>query len=312
MTVGGTPSVPGPRRAMAAVVAAAALVAAMPPTQAMRSPAGPPAVAAPHRIVSLVPAVTEMLFAIGAGDEVVGVSSFDHYPPEAASRPSVGALLDPDFERILSLRPDLVIVYATQRDLIERLTSVHVAMFPYEQAGLADITATIRTVGHRVGHDAGANQVAGDIERRVANLRAKTAGLARPRTMIVFEREPGTLRGMYASGNVGFLADMLDVAGGVNVFADVKQQSLQVTSELVLARAPDVIVEIDSGPGWTADRVAHERRVWSGLSSVPAVRTGRIYLLTADLMSIPGPRVIQAITAIAQVLHPEVFPRPGA
>jgi len=105
----------------------------------------------PTRIVSLVPAVTEMLFAIGAGPQVVGVSSYDRFPAEVLTRPKVGALVDPDFERILSLRPDLVVVYGTQTDLIARLDRAHVATFKYELFGLAEITRTIRLLGDQTG-----------------------------------------------------------------------------------------------------------------------------------------------------------------
>jgi len=261
----------------------------------------------PHRIVSLIPSVTEMLFAIGDGDDVVGVSSFDHYPPAVEGRTRVGGLLDPDFERILALRPDLVIVYGTQGALIDRLARAGVPMFNYEHAGLADITRTLRQIGDRVGRSAVAARLADDIERELGEIRTKTSTSAKPKTMIVFEREAGTLRGMFASGGIGFLHDILVVAGGTNVFADVPRQSLQVTAETVLARAPEAILEIRSGESWTPQRIASERDVWRALASVPAVRTGRIYLLTDEMISIPGPRVAEATLAVAKTLHPDLF-----
>src|SRR5262245_28643741 len=107
-----------------------------------------------RRIVSLAPAVTEMLFAMGAGQDVGGVPSYDTYPPEVQSRPKLGALLDPDFERLLTLKPDLVVVYGTQNALIARLNQVHVPYFSYQHAGLADIPVTIRQLGDRIGRGA--------------------------------------------------------------------------------------------------------------------------------------------------------------
>jgi iron complex transport system substrate-binding protein len=275
--------------------------ALLPASQAPRLPASP------HRIISLVPSVTEMLFAIGAGPDVVGVSSFDHYPPEAETRTNVGGLLDPDFERILTLRPDLVVVYGTQSSLTDRLSRAGIPIFPYQHAGLPDITATLREIGARIGRAEASNRLARDIERQLSEIRERTRPLAKPKTMIVFEREAGTLRGMFASGGVGFLHDMLVVAGGTNVFADIAKQSLQVTTEVALSKAPEVILELHSGPGWTPARISQERQIWRALPSVPAVRTGRIYLLTDELMSIPGPRVVQAVRAMAQALHPGQF-----
>jgi iron complex transport system substrate-binding protein len=257
--------------------------------------------------VSLIPSVTEMLFAIGDGDDVVGVSSFDHFPAAVEGRTRVGGLLDPDFERILALRPDLVIVYGTQGALIDRLARAGVPMFNYEHAGLADITRTLRQIGDRVGRSAAAARLASDIERKLGEIRTKTSTSAKPKTIIVFEREPGSLRGMFASGGVGFLHDILEVAGGTNVFADVLRQSLQVTAETVLARAPEAILEIRSGESWTPQRIASERDVWRALASVPAVRTGHIYLLTDEKISIPGPRVAEATLVVAKTLHPDLF-----
>ena len=261
--------------------------------------------ALPRRIISLVPAVTEMLFAIGAGDAVVGVSSYDRFPPEVSALPSVGALVDPDFERILSLRPDLVVVYGTQDDLIGRLGRARIAVFPYVHAGLADVTGTIRRVGARVDRTAQAETVARRVETGIEAIRRRVAGRPRLRTAIVIEREHGTLRGIYASGGIGFMHDLLDVAGGTNVFADVTRQAVQVTVEPLLARRPDVILEIRPAAGWTPAAASRERLVWSGLPSLPAVRAGRIHILTDDRLSIPGPRVADAARLIADALHPE-------
>ena len=261
----------------------------------------------PTRIISLVPSVTEMLFAIGDGAAVAGVSNFDHYPPDVEQRTKVGGLLDPDFERILTLRPDLVIVYGSQAALIDRLTRAGIPMFPYRHAGLADVTETLRNVGDRVGRRDAAEALARDIERKIDDIRARTRSLPKPKTLLLFEREPGTLRGMFGSGGIGFLHDMLGVAGGVNVMGDVPKEGLQITTETALSRAPDVIIEIRSGPEWTPARVARERDVWRALPSLPAVRTGRIYMLTDDFVAIPGPRVGAAIGEIAHVLHPGVF-----
>ncbi len=264
--------------------------------------AQPPA--PPQRIVSLIPSVTEAIFAMGAGDRVVGVGNFDRYPPEAQTRTKVGGLINPDVERILSLKPDLVIVYGTQTDLRGQMERARIPMFLYEHSGLADITATIRAVGRRVGSERSGNELADRIDTSIADTRRRVAGKPRPRTLLVFGRDPETLRGIYASGGVGFLHDMLEAAGGANVFADVKRQSLQATSELVLTRAPDVILEIGADTASAADRNLH---AWDVLGSVPAVRAHRINLLRGDDMMNPGPRVAQAVRRMAESLHPEAF-----
>lgn len=263
----------------------------------------------PKRIVSLVPSMTEVLFAIGAGDEVVGVSSYDRFPPEVMSKPRVGALIDPDFERILSLKPDLVVVYSTQNDLIDRLKRVGIAMFVSKHAGLSDVTASIRELGARLGRSERASQVAGAIERDLAEIRSRVGGRPRPKTALIFGREPGTLRAIYASAGVGFMHDMLLAAGGDDAFGDVKRENLQVTVEVLLARAPEVIIEVHPAEGWTPERLLKEQTVWNSLSSLPAVKAKRVHLLADDRLWAPGPRVAEGARRLAELLHPEAFRR---
>jgi iron complex transport system substrate-binding protein len=297
------------------LVAAMALVAGTDTGVASRNPSSvvstPPTIAAqppaaPRRIISLIPPMTETLFAIGAGPQVVAVGSFDNYPPEVAKLPRVGALLDPDVERILSLRPDLVVVYESQGDLRAQLERAHIPMYVYSHAGLADITTTIRDVGTRVGRAAAAAQVAQNIEQRIGAVRKQVAGLPRPSTLVVFEREPLTLRGIYASGGIGFINDMVNVAGGTNTFADVKRQAVQATTELVLARRPAVIIELRStvAPGEDTRR---EVATWNALSTLPAVQQGRVYLFSDQRMSIAGPRVGEVVEILGKTIHPEAF-----
>ena len=244
-----------------------------------------------------------MLFALGAGEEVVGVSSYDRYPAEVLKKPKVGALVDPDFERIISLKPDLVVVYGTQVDLIARLERARIAMHKYEMEGLANVTTTIRALGDRIGRGAAGRALADRIDSELAGIRRSVAGKPRPKTVLIFGREAGTLRGIYASGGIGFMHDMLEAAGGQDIFADVKRQSLQATTELLLARAPEVIIEAYPSEGWPADKIARERDVWRGLPSLPAVRNGRVHVLSDDRLSVPGPRVVEGVRVLLAVLH---------
>lgn len=257
---------------------------------------------APARIVSLIPAVTEMLFAIGAGDQVVGVSTFDTFPAETATRTKVGGLFDPNFEAILTLRPDLVIVYGSQDELIGRLDRVKIPMFSYRHAGLADITGTIRALGVRVGRAAQAEALATRIEHELDAVRQSVAGRPRPRTLLVFGREEGSMRGLYVSGGVGFLHDMLEVAGGANVMADVKREGLQLPLEQLLARAPEVVIELRASEKWSPERQTREAAAWRTVS-IPAVRTNRVRFLGEDSLTIPGPRVAAAVRLIAGALR---------
>ena len=257
-----------------------------------------------RRVISIIPATTEMLFAMGAGDRVVAIGSYDKFPAEVDRLPRVGALLDPNVERMLSLRPDLVILYGTQTDLRRQLERANVPYYAYVHRGLADITQTIRALGARVGVETAGKALADRIDRQLADIRAKTAKAARPKTLLIFGREPGTLKGIDATGGVGFLHDMLETAGGANVIADVKQMSVIMSTELVLSRAPDVIIELSYSSG---DAAKSDLRAWDALPSVPAVRNHKVFMLRGEEFVVPGPRVAIAVERFARTLHPELF-----
>jgi iron complex transport system substrate-binding protein len=261
-----------------------------------------------RRIVSIVPAVTEMLFAMGAGPQVVAVSSYDDFPPEVNALPRVGALLDPDVERVLSLGPDLVVSYGSQTDLQGQLHRAGIPVFSYRHAGLDGMFQTISALGTATGHQAGADRLVRRLRAELDAVRARVKGRARPRALLVFERDPATLRGLYVSGGRGFLHEMLAIAGGDNVFADVEREAVQPSHETLLTRAPDVIIEVRATGLLTgAAAVSEERKVWAQLGSIPAVRTGRVYFLSGDHLVVPGPRVGQGTEAFARALHPEAF-----
>ncbi len=255
----------------------------------------------PKRIISIVPAATEMLFAIGAGPRVVGVSSFDGFPPDVKRLPKVGALLDPDLERILTLEPDLVVVYASQVDLIAQLRHAGIGAFQYRHGTLADVMTIIRELGARTGVAANAAALVARIERRLDAVRDRVRGRPRPRTLIVFGREPLTLRNLSVNGGIGYMHDLVGIAGGEDAFADVRRESVQASTEAVLARAPDVIIELRAKAPRDLDR---ERRAWSILPSVPAVRNRRVAFLVGDEMVVPGPRIAEAAERLAAALHP--------
>ena len=259
------------------------------------------------RIVSLVPALTEMLFAIGAGPQVVAVSSYDEFPPQVKSLPRVGALLDPDMERILALRPDLVVSYGSQTDVQAQLGRAKIRVFSYRHAGLNGVFATLKELGAAVGRSAESEQLSQEIRSGLDGIQARVRGRPRPRTLLVFERDPASLRGVYVSGGVGFLHEMLGIAGGVNVFADIARESVQPSVETMLARAPEVILEVRATGLLAAADVTQAKRVWGALASVPAVQQGRILILTGDHLVVPGPRVVQGTEAFARALHPDAF-----
>ena len=263
------------------------------------------------RIVSLVPALTEMLFAVGAGSQVVGVSSYDDFPPEVQSRPRVGALLDPDVERILSLKPDLVLMYGSQTDLQGQFARAGIRVYSYRHGGIGNVLQTIRELGVLSGHKVEGDRVTAQLQSRLDAVRTRVRGRPRPRTMLVMGRDAMALRGVYVSAGVGFLHELLDVAGAEDVFADVKREGIQPSNETMIVRAAQVIIELHPGDQPAPDILQKERSVWSLLSSVPAVRNERVHLLYGGYLMSPGPRLAAAAESLARVLHPDAFVEAG-
>jgi iron complex transport system substrate-binding protein len=181
-----------------------------------------------------------------------------------------------------------------------------IKVFSYRHGGIDAILQGLRDLGVATGHAAEGEKTARELRQRLDAIRSRVRTYPRPRVALVFGRQPQSLQQMYVSGGTGFLNDLLEVAGATSVFADVPRESVQPSLETVLTRAPQVIVELRANPLTTA-QVAAERRAWSPLASVPAVRNNTIHFLTGDYYFVPGPRVAMAAEGLARTLHPEAF-----
>ena len=262
---------------------------------------------APDRIVTIVPAVTEMLFAVGAGPQVVGVSDFAGYPPAAQRLPRVGALLNPNIERILSLGPDLAILYGSQTDAIAQLTGAGIEVLIYRHGGITDAIEVLGELGRRTGRASEANKIVANIQVALSTIANRVSGKARPRVLLVVGREPDTIRNLYASGGIGFLHDMIVAAGGENVFGDILKEAVQPTAEALLALQPEVIVEIQAEGMMSVTQSPYHQSAWQALSAIPAVRMGRVHLLAGTDLIVPGPRLAAGTEKLARILHPDAF-----
>jgi iron complex transport system substrate-binding protein len=243
-----------------------------------------------------------MIFAIGAGKRVVGVGTFDREPAEVNALPRVGGLLNPSTERILALNPDLVVVYEAQQELKQALTRAQVPFYSYAHRDLANVTTTIRELGTRLATPAPADRLIGQIEQGLQAVAARVKGRPRPALLLVFGRDANSLGGIFANGGYGFLHDMVEIAGGRDVFDDVKRENVQASTELILARRPEIIIELHPPSDTQIDLTP-----WNTLSSLPAVRNRRVHQLVGDQFLDAGPRVVEATEQISRLLHPDAW-----
>ena len=264
--------------------------------------------APPQRIVSTAPSATEMLYALGLGDRVVGVTTFCHYPPEAARKPKIGDYLHPSLEAIAGLRPDLVVSEASGVRHAERLSALHLNVLEIDDATLAGIYDSIRRIGQAAGVAARADAVCAGMRAQFDAIRAAVAHLPRRRVLFLVGRTPGRIEDLVAAGRASHLDELLEIAGGENVFRDSITAYAKIPLEELLARNPEVIVdmgEMSETVGVTEEQKRAVVALWGRYPSLAAVRQHRVYAVASDIFVVPGPRVVDAARALARMLHPE-------
>lgn len=255
---------------------------------------------APVRIVSLAPSLTETLYAIGAGERVVGVTPFCDFPPEAARKPKVG-YIRPNLESILALRPDLVVapVEFLRADLLTRLEQLKIATFIVQAKTVEDIFAQVQTLGRMLKLSGAADRVATDLRRRVADLKQQTDHVSRPRLLYVLNTDP-----LITVGPGSFIHHLIELAGGTNVAADAKAPYPRLSMEAVLKEDPELILF----PVGEAEGIPEtEQQRWRRWDSLSAVKDGRFHQVDANLLNRPGPRIVEGLEMLVRILHPGVL-----
>ncbi len=261
--------------------------------------------AQPQRIISTAPSITEMLYALGLGDRVVGVTRLDKYPPEAQLKPKIGDFINPNIEAIAALKPDLVIILTNPVRLGERLQALRLKTLEIDQHNLASMYESFRLTGIATGAQARAAQLTASIQSQLADISESATKFPRKRAMFVIARTTGTLDGIMVAGGASFVDELITAAGGDNVFHDVAAAYPQVTVEGIIARNPEVIIDLGemSGDGVTE---AYKRSIvalWSRLPSLAAVKQHQVFASGSDVYLVPGPRVADGARAIFKFLH---------
>jgi iron complex transport system substrate-binding protein len=264
--------------------------------------------AEPRRIVSTSPSITEMLYALGLGDRVVGVTTYCHYPPEAARKPKIGNYLQPNLETILALRPDLVVAEISGVRHAEHLPALKLNVLEVDDATIAGIYDSIARIGAAAGAQTAAGALTLRLRDSLGEVRRRTAKLAPPRVMFVVGRAPGSLAELVVAGKSSYLDEVMAIAGGANIFRDTLAPYPKVTLEEVLARNPEVIVDMGEMAETTGVSDRDKRAVvalWNRFPTLAAVKRGRVFAVAADIFVVPGPRVVEAARAFAKMFHPE-------
>jgi cobalamin transport system substrate-binding protein len=257
--------------------------------------------APPRRIVSLVPSVTEILFAIGAHEALAGVTDFCDFPPEAKRKPSVGGMISPSLEALIALKPDLVVATSSgnRAETFDQLKRLGLPVYLVDPSSVGDVLQLVAGLGELTGHRDAAATVTAELARRIKAVGLRVAGRARPRVLYVLWPDP-----LIVPGRGALVSEIITLAGGESVTADRGQGYPRMSLEAAVARAPEIIILASHGGGTP---MARDR--WNRLESLPAVKSKRVYTADGNVMHRYGPRVVDGIETLAKLVHPEAFAR---
>jgi iron complex transport system substrate-binding protein len=249
----------------------------------------------PHRIICLVPSITDSVFSLGAADDVVAISDYVKYPSEALRKPSVGSISDPSLETILSLHPDLVLgmPQSTQRSILDQIQSLGIPVYLVDPHGIAGILQSIISLGQATNREPQAAAVVARLKQRIAAVRASVRGKPVIKVFAPVSYDP-----VITIGKGAFITDIIEAAGGESITSDLAQEWPQISMEAVVAREPEALLLVRGGRitiGILKDR--------PGWNTLPAVRNSRVYFVDKRV-EFPSPVAIDALEDLAKQFHP--------
>jgi iron complex transport system substrate-binding protein len=255
---------------------------------------------APTRVVSLAPSITEILYAIGLDEEIVGVTEFCDYPPAAQQKPKIG-YAQPNIEAIVTLQPDLVLATRAflRADLLAKLEQLKIPTFVVDPESFEEIPSRIQTVGRILNRSSSADTVATAMRQRIASIRNKMEAVARVRVLYVLNSQP-----LITVGPGSYIHQVIAMAGGSNIASQSTVPYPHLNMETVLKEDPEIIVfPIGKAEGIPPS----EQQQWLRWTSLAAVKQGRLHQISADVLNRPGPRIVEGLETLARIIHPEAF-----
>jgi iron complex transport system substrate-binding protein len=257
--------------------------------------------APPRRIVSLVPSVSELIFALGGDERLVGVTDFCDFPPAARGKVRVGGMIAPSLETIVALRPDVVVATTAgnREETFTQLRDLGIPVYVVRAARLADMRDLVRRLGELTGRQPSVEPLLARLDAQTEAVVRRVADRPRPRVLYVVWPEP-----LIVPAREALVTELIALAGGESVTRQEPGDYPRVSVEAVVARAPQVILLARHGAG--SAPVA--RDTWDRLTALPAVRRGRVHAVDGDLVHRYGPRIVEGLEQLARAIHPEAFP----
>ena len=273
-----------------------------------------------ERIVSLSPNLTQIVYALGAWDRVVGVtiySEYSEFPSEAKALPKVGGWVNPSYEAIIALRPDLVLLEQDQYSIFgEKLRNLGLRTFIARSTNsIKDILQSISNLGKILGKEKEAKKLNTNIKASLNEISKKTNNKKKKRALIIVGRNPGTLDDLYVIGSNNYIDELLTIAGGKNV-VESERPAIKISKEVIFSFNPEVIFEISHRNSDLADKIEVGAKgvgvkneildIWSEFNQVDAVRNNRVYIISSDALLYPSQRIVEGAKNLYQALHPQL------
>jgi iron complex transport system substrate-binding protein len=257
----------------------------------------------PHpRIVSLAPNLTEIVFSLGMGDHLVGVTDHCNYPAQVKSKPRLGGLKTISLEAVIAANPDIVLATkdGNEQSLIDEMTRLHLKVLAYQPYDLDQVLETILSVGKELGVEDRGKKIVKELREKEKFVDQSVMNAKPVPAILAYQRQP-----LILSGPGTFADDLIKKAGGANLAGDAGTQYPRYSMEMIIEKSPQAIVDVSMGNESSAEKQAKD--FWSQWPDLPAVKNNRVAVMDPDLITRPGPRLFDGLVELAQILHPECF-----
>ena len=263
--------------------------------------------AAPQRVLSTSPAITEILFELSVGNKVVGVTDFCSYPKEACILPSIGGPLNPSTETWISLKPDLIIIQEDSEIIQKNANIFRIPSLMVSVSNLKDILISIQAIADSLEVPKIGRQLTDKIKIKINDYRIQLKQLKPRQVLMLLSDTNDPSRDLYAVGRETFLNELLTIAGGENVLPHTMAKYPKISKEFIIAKSPEVIIEIGPKSNLSNEGILVRKKAWGKYPTLRAVRNDRLYFIGADYILIPGPRLVNILDDLTRNIHPELF-----
>ena len=260
----------------------------------------------PQRIISTSPSITEILFELGLQDRIVAVTDFCIYPEEACHLPSIGGVLNPDIETIVSLTPDLIILQSDSAKMEKNIKSLGIPTLSIKVRTISDIFESINRLGKELNCQENAKKLLLLLEGKINSYKQRLSGRSSKKVLLLLGDSSDPARDLYAVGPGTFLNELLVLSGGINILKNSKAQYPKLSKEFIIEQSPEIIIEAGPNSNLPQKEIDYRVEQWNRFPTIQAVKDKRIHFISADYILIPGPRLVKILEKFAKVIHPDL------